>query len=141
MAQARAAVAYATAALEIVDSRIAEWDITFGDTVADNASSGLFVLGRQAVGLGEFTPRDVTMRLYADGELASEGDGAACLGDPLAALLWLARTAREFGDPLRAGQVVLSGALGAMVTARPGHTIRAEISSLGSVTARFAQED
>ncbi|WP_327186120.1 2-keto-4-pentenoate hydratase [Streptomyces sp. NBC_01334] len=137
----RSAVGHAVAALEIVDSRVADWDIAITDTIADNASSGLFVLGRQRVGLGEFTPRDVTMRLYADGELVSEGDGAACLGDPLAALLWLARTAREFGDPLRAGQVVLSGALGPLVPTPPGVTVRAELSGLGSVTATFAPED
>ena len=79
--------------------------------------------------------------LFDGDEQVSSGNGAACLGDPLNALSWLARTARDFGEPLRTGQVVLSGALGAMVTAQPGHTIRAEISSLGSVTARFAQED
>lgn len=134
----RAAVGHAVAALEIVDSRVADWDIAITDTVADNASSGLFVLGRQPVGLDEFEPRDVTMRLYADGELASEGSGAACLGDPLSALLWLARTAREFGDPLRAGQVVLSGALGPLVPTPPGTTVRAEMAGLGSVTATFS---
>ncbi|NEA67193.1 fumarylacetoacetate hydrolase family protein [Streptomyces sp. SID12488] len=134
----RAAVGHAVAALEIVDSRVADWDIAITDTVADNASSGLFVLGGERVGLKEFEPRDVTMRLYADGELASEGTGAACLGDPLAALLWLARTAREFGDPLRAGQVVLSGALGPLVPTPPGSTVRAEMSGLGTVTATFS---
>ncbi|NEC90294.1 2-keto-4-pentenoate hydratase [Streptomyces sp. SID12501] len=134
----RSAVGHAVAALEIVDSRVADWDIAITDTVADNASSGLFVLGGERVGLKEFEPRDVTMRLYADGELASEGTGAACLGDPLAALLWLARTAREFGDPLRAGQVVLSGALGPLVPTPPGSTVRAEMSGLGSVTATFS---
>ncbi|MFI1927969.1 MULTISPECIES: 2-keto-4-pentenoate hydratase [unclassified Streptomyces] len=137
----RSAVGHAVAALEIVDSRVADWDIAITDTVADNASSGVFVLGRQRVGMGEFIPRDVTMRLYADGELVSAGDGAACLGDPLAALLWLARTAREFGDPLRAGQVVLSGALGPLVPTPPGITVRAEMSGLGSVTATFSPLD
>ncbi|MFG3293904.1 2-keto-4-pentenoate hydratase [Streptomyces sp. NPDC048179] len=141
LARVRSAVGHAVAALEIVDSRVAGWDIAITDTVADNASSGLFVLGRQAVGLDEFEPRDVTMRLYADGKLASEGDGTACLGDPLAALLWLARTAREFGDPLRAGQVVLSGALGPLVPTPPGTTVRAELSGLGSVTAAFTPQE
>ncbi|MBK3563039.1 2-keto-4-pentenoate hydratase [Streptomyces sp. MBT62] len=134
----RSAVAYGVAALEIVDSRVADWDIAITDTVADNASSGLFVLGGERVELKAFEPRDVTMRLYADGELASEGNGTACLGDPLAALLWLARTAREFGDPLRAGQVVLSGALGPLVPTPPGVTVRAEMSGLGTVTATFS---
>jgi len=137
----RAAVGHAVAALEIVDSRVADWDIAITDTVADNASSGLFVLGDEQITLKEFEPRDVTMRLYADGALASEGTGAACLGDPLAALLWLARTAREFGDPLRAGQVILSGALGPLVPTPPGTTVRAEMSGLGTVTATFSGKE
>ena len=109
------------------------------DTVADNASSGLYVLAGHRLGLDEFEPRETTMRLYADDVPVSEGTGAACLGDPLNALAWLARTALEFGDPLRAGQVVLSGALGPMVPAPPGTRIRAEISSLGEVTATFSE--
>lgn len=140
-AKVRAAVDYAVAAIEIVDSRIADWDISITDTIADNASSGLFVLGEQRLTLDEFEPRQVTMRLYRDGELASEGTGAACLGDPLAALAWLARTALEFGDPLRAGQIVLSGALGPMVTVPPGCRIRAETSSLGEVAATFSGKE
>ncbi|AOD21165.1 2-keto-4-pentenoate hydratase [Rhodococcus sp. p52] len=140
LATVRAAVGHAVAALEIVDSRVAGWDIKITDTVADNASSGLYVLGSQTLPLDEFEPIDATMRMYVDDELVSEGNGAACLGDPLNALLWLARTAREFGQPLRAGQVVLSGALGPMVPAPPGVTVRAEISSLGTVTARFSSE-
>ncbi|MFF7392974.1 2-keto-4-pentenoate hydratase [Streptomyces scabiei] len=139
-AQVRAAVDYAVAALEIVDSRIADWDITLADTVADNASSGLYVLAERRLTLDEFEPRETTMRMYADDVLVSGGSGAACLGDPLNALAWLARTAREFGEPLRAGQVVLSGALGPMVPAPPGTRIRAEISSLGEVTAAFSEK-
>lgn len=134
----RDAVDYAVAALEIVDSRVAGWDIKITDTVADNASSGLYVLGHRHVALSEFQPVEVTMRMDADGSLVSEGTGAACLGDPLNALLWLARTATDFGAPLRAGQVILSGALGPMVTVTPGTTVRAEISSLGSVSATFS---
>jgi 2-keto-4-pentenoate hydratase len=139
-AQIRAAVDYAVAALEIVDSRIADWDISITDTIADNASSGLFVLGERRLTLEEFEPRAVSMRLYADGELVSEGSGAACLGDPLTALAWLARTSLSFGEPLRAGQVILSGALGPMVPAVPGTRIRAEISSLGQVAAGFSEK-
>jgi 2-keto-4-pentenoate hydratase len=140
-AQIRAAVDTAAAALEIVDSRIAGWDITFGDTVADNASSGLFVLADRRLSLSEFEPVDVSMQMHVDGELVSEGMGSACLGDPLAALAWLARTARDLGDPLRAGQVVLSGALGPMVVASPGATATARISTLGTVTATFSGKD
>ncbi|MEU6261487.1 fumarylacetoacetate hydrolase family protein [Streptomyces sp. NPDC047043] len=133
----RGAVDHARAALEIVDSRIAGWDITITDTVADNASSGLFVLGAEQVTLDGFEPRDATMTMTLDGSEASTGNGAACLGDPLEALLWLARAAREFGEPLRAGQVVLSGALGPLVPVGPGAVVHAEISGLGSVSATF----
>jgi 2-keto-4-pentenoate hydratase len=141
VAQVRAAVAYATAALEIVDSRIAGWDITFGDTVADNASSGLFVLGERRLTLDEFEPVEVQMTLDLDGEHVSTGSGAACLGDPLIALSWLARTARDLGDPLRAGQVVLSGALGPMVATPPGSVVTADLGPLGTVSATFSSKD
>jgi 2-keto-4-pentenoate hydratase len=139
-AQVRGAVAYAVAALEIVDSRVAGWDITFGDTVADNASSGLFVLGEERVSLADFQPVAAIMRMTLDGDVVSEGTGAACLGDPLHALAWLARTARELGDPLRTGQVVLSGALGPMVATPPGSVVTAGISGLGTVSATFSRE-
>ncbi|GHD74230.1 putative hydratase/decarboxylase [Streptomyces mirabilis] len=135
--QIRDAVAYAVPALEIVDSRIAGWDITFGDTVADNGSSALYVLGSATKTMAEFEPVTAAMTLTRGCETVSSGDGAACLGDPLTALAWLARTARQVGDPLRAGQVVLSGALGPMVVAEPGDTFTAEISGLGSVSVRF----
>ncbi|MGX1667971.1 2-keto-4-pentenoate hydratase [Streptomyces sp. NPDC055400] len=136
-AQVRAAVAHAVPALEIVDSRIADWDITFGDTVADNGSSALYVLGAPARPLTEFEPVEAAMTLTRHDETVSSGDGAACLGDPLSALAWLARTAREVGDPLRAGQVVLSGALGPMVPAAAGDAFTADITGLGSVSVRF----
>jgi 2-keto-4-pentenoate hydratase len=137
----RAAVDYAVAALEIVDSRIADWDLTIADTVADNASSGLFVLGDRRLTLEEFEPSAVTMRMYADDTLVSEGNGSACLRDPLNALTWLARTASAYGNPLRAGQVILSGALGPMTAAPPGITIRAEIAPLGEVSATFSSKE
>lgn len=135
----RTTVAYATAALEIVDSRIAAWDISFGDTVADNASSGLFVLGARQLTLEQFTPVEVFMEMTVDGKAASTGRGDACLGDPLNALAWLARTAAEFGDPLRAGDVVLSGALGPMVVVSPGAHVHAEIGVLGTVEVSFTK--
>ena len=136
-ATVRAAVASAHAAVEIVDSRIAGWDIRIADTVADNASSGLFVVSELGVPLGVVEPADVTMTLEVNGQLASSGDGSACLGDPLIALAWLARTAAELGDPLRAGEIVLSGALGPMVDVRPGDRVRVEISGLGAVGVAF----
>jgi 2-keto-4-pentenoate hydratase len=137
-AQVRGAIAHAVAALEIVDSRIADWDISFGDTVADNASSGLFVLGTERRTLDEIEPVEVTMSMSIDGEVVSTGTGSACLGDPLKAVAWLAHQARIFGEPLRAGQVILSGALGPMRPVEPGAVVVAEISGLGAVTARFS---
>ncbi|MFE5598170.1 2-keto-4-pentenoate hydratase [Streptomyces coelicoflavus] len=136
-AQVRAAVAHAVPALEIVDSRIADWDISFGDTVADNGSSALYVLGGPAKPLSQFEPVEAAMTLKRHGETVSNGVGAACLGDPLTALAWLARTALDVGDPLRAGQVVLSGALGPMVPAAADDVFTADITGLGSVSVRF----
>ena len=136
----RSAVDYAVAALEIVDSRIAGWDISLVDTVADNASSGLYVLGAQHRPLAGLDLREVTMTMTAGGEVAAEGTGAACLGDPCAALLWLARTARDYGWPLRAGDLVLSGALGPMVPVTPGTTYAAALDGLGTVRASFRRE-
>jgi 2-keto-4-pentenoate hydratase len=133
-----AATGYAVPALEIVDSRIADWDITFVDTVADNASSGLYVLGEQRVPLDEVDLAAVSMSMSRNGDVVSEGDGAACLGSPLNAALWLARTLAELGDPLRAGDVVLTGALGPMVAAAPGDVFAASVSRLGDVRVRFA---
>jgi 2-keto-4-pentenoate hydratase len=126
-------------AIEVVDSRIAGWDITIVDTVADNASSGMYVLGT--------TPRriaDVDLRLCGAvlehaGEPVSVGAGAACLGNPLHAVAWLATTLAAAGSPLRAGDVVLSGALGPMVPAVAGASYEARISGLGSVRATFSK--
>jgi 2-keto-4-pentenoate hydratase len=136
----RMAVEGAMAALEIVDSRVADWDITYADTVADNASSGLYVISDRLVPLVEAEPVDVAMVLCVNGSTASEGTGRACLGDPLLALLWLARTLRDLGDPLRAGEVVLSGALGPMAAVNPGDVVEAEISGLGPISVTFAKE-
>ncbi|WP_432875370.1 2-keto-4-pentenoate hydratase [Kribbella sp. CA-245084] len=137
-ADVRDAVAFVLPALEIVDSRIADWDISFGDTVADNASSGLFVLGDARTTLADVVPADVRMTMRLDGETVSEGSGRACLGDPLNALAWLARTARALGDPLRQGQLILSGALGPMVAVTSGAKVDAEISGLGRVAVAFS---
>jgi 2-keto-4-pentenoate hydratase len=134
----RECVGYAVAALEIVDSRVRDWDIAITDTVADNASSGMFVLGSTSVRLDDFEPAEAEMRMTKDGSPASSGTGRACLGDPLEALLWLARTARKYGAPLRRGDVVLSGALGPMVAVSAGSRIDAEISGLGQVSASFS---
>ncbi len=135
--QVRDAVGYGVAALEICGSRIADWDISLADTVADNASAGAYVLGTDRRTLAETEPADVVMSMNVNGTEVSTGTGAACLGDPLAAVAWLARTARAFGEPLRAGDVVLSGALGPMHPVSPGDTVTATLSGFGSVTVRF----
>jgi 2-keto-4-pentenoate hydratase len=118
-------------AVEIVDSRIADWKITFADTVADNGSSAFFVLGapKPLAGLDLYT---CGMALELNGEVASIGAGAACLGHPLNAAAWLARTLAAMGEPLRAGDLVLTGALGPMVALKPGDAVRAQIGGLGA---------
>jgi 2-keto-4-pentenoate hydratase len=139
--QIRDAVDWVLPSLEIVDSRIVSWDISFADTVADNASGGLYVLGGRRRRLAEFEPGACRMVMTTDDVITSEGVGADCLGDPLVALRWLAITARDLGSPLRAGQVVLSGALGPMVPIRSGSTFRAEFSGLGDVSVSFGPSD
>jgi 2-keto-4-pentenoate hydratase len=133
------AVAYASPAIEVVDSRVANWDIQISDTVADNASSGVFVLGDAKLPLTDFVPRESEMRMTSNGREVSTGTGAACLGDPLEALRWLAHTSIEFGAPLRAGEVILSGALGPLAPVEAGKTLTASITGLGAVTVTFTQ--
>lgn len=137
-ASVRDAVDQVVAALEIVDSRVAGWDVSLADTVADNASGGGYVLGARRVPLDEVEPAAVGMTMTVDGQVVSTGSGADCLGDPLAALAWLARTAAVLGDPLRAGDLVLSGALGPMSPVAPGARVRAEITGLGTVRTVFS---
>lgn len=131
------AVAFAVPALEIVDSRIAEWNIGIVDTIADNASSGLFVLGTEPSRLDGLDLKLCGMVLEKNGDQVSFGAGIACLGHPLHALGWLARTLAQVGRPLAEGDVVLSGALGPMVAAAPGDRFEARINGLGSVNIRF----
>ena len=135
-----AAVDWVVPAFEIVDSRITDWDISIVDTVADNASSGLFVLGDARRRLDEVDTVAVTMTMSEDDEVVSSGDGAACLGDPVNALVWVAETAAALGRPLRAGEIVLSGALGPMVPMRPGRRYHARIDGLGTVDVRVGGE-
>jgi 2-keto-4-pentenoate hydratase len=135
----RGAVEVALPALEIVDSRIADWRIGFTDTVADNASSGLFVVGSDGRSLDEVEPVEVEMTLSINGEVRSSGNGAACLGDPLEALRWLAVQSARFGDPLRAGQLILSGALGPFVPFAPGDRVEASISGFDTLSVRFSE--
>jgi 2-keto-4-pentenoate hydratase len=129
-----AATAHAVAAIEIVDSRIKDWRITFADTVADNGSSAFFVLGSAGKPLEGLDLRTCGMALELNGRVASLGAGVACLGHPLNAAAWLARTLARMGEGLKAGDIVLTGALGPMVGISPGDRVEATIGGLGSVS-------
>lgn len=139
IADVMAAVDYALPSFEVVGSRIRDWKIGIVDTIADNASSGVFVLGTEARRLHEFDPRLCGAVVEHRGEPVSTGAGAACLGNPLNATLWLARKMAEVGRPLRRGDIVLSGALGPMVNVQPGDAFTLRISGLGSVRALFSE--
>lgn len=130
------ATAFALPALEVVDSRIADWDITLVDTIADNASSAMFVLGSQPVELSAVDVRAVEMSMSINGSEVSTGTGADCLYNPLHAAVWLADTLAALGTPLVAGDIVLTGALGPMAAIEPGDSIIAELIGLGSVSTR-----
>jgi 2-keto-4-pentenoate hydratase len=131
------AIEYALPALEIVGSRIANWNIRITDTIADNASSSAYVLGNSPRRLSEFDLRLCGMVVERRGDPVSVGAGAACLGHPINSVVWLARTMASLGTPLLAGDLVLSGALGPMVGVTPGDIFEARINGLGSVRALF----
>jgi len=131
------AVAYALPAIEVIDSRIADWRIGLLDTVADNASSGGFVLGRVPVPLDGFDPAEVRCVFEHNGETVGTGAGAAVLGSPLNAAAWLANELIGRGVVMEPGQVILTGSVTAAVPVCPGDTVTATFDHLGEVTARF----
>jgi len=131
-------IEYVVTAIEIVDSVIKDWAITIYDTVADNASSALYVLGDQPVGLGALSLSETAMQMHINGQLVSVGAGASSLGHPLRSAYWLARTMAANNQPLRRGEVILSGSLGPMIPARKGDIVDVSISGLGRVGCRFA---
>ncbi len=132
-----ASIDYALPAIEIVGSRIENWNIKICDTIADNASASHYVIGHTPKTLDEFDLVNCKMQMTKNGEIVSEGTGAACLGSPLNALLWLANKMIEVGDPLLAGDLILSGALGPMTNVIAGDHIQTAIEGMGSVSVFF----
>lgn len=138
VAQVMSAIEYVVPALEIIDSRVRDWQIGLLDTVADNASSGGVVLGSRPTALVDQDLRLAGCNLYVNGRIAGTGAGGAVLGSPLTAAVWLINTLGARGVTLRAGQVVLSGSVTAAVSVARGDTVSAQIAGLGTVTTRFA---
>lgn len=137
--QVAAAVKSVHAAIEIVDSRIADWKITFADTVADNGSSAFFVIAKEGKPLDGLDLYTCGMALEVDGAVASLGAGAACLGHPLNAAAWLASTLAARGEPLQAGDILLTGALGPMVALTPGQHVKTIVGGLGSCSFTYGK--
>jgi len=128
---------YVSAAFEIVDSRIVDWNIKLSDTIADNASSGRYVLGQKRLDINEVKLPDVAMKLYKNGQLAGEGTGAAVMGDPCVSVAWLANRLWDYGVVLKAGEVILSGAFSAAPVAAKGDVFTAEYTVFGKIEAVF----
>jgi len=131
------AVEFVVPAIEIVDSRIEDWKIDIVDTIADNASAALYVVGGTPKRLDQIELRQCGMVMQTNNDQVSYGAGTMCMGDPLTAVAWLARTMARVGRPLQAGDTVLSGSLGLMATVKWGQVYEARISGLGSVRAAF----
>lgn len=129
---------YILPSLEIVDSRVKDWKIKLADTIADNASSGLYVLGGKPISADKVDLAQVGMVLSKNGEIINTGVGAAVMGNPANCVAWLANKLSEFDITLRAGEVILSGALSAAVNAEPGDVFTARIAHLGEVSVRFS---
>jgi 2-keto-4-pentenoate hydratase len=134
--QAHAAIAGAVAAMEIVDSRIADWRIKLADTVADLASNGAMATSSRIVPITDIDTRLVGMTLTRNGELIDTGAGAAALGDPVAVVAWLANVLGGDGVALEPGHLIMTGALHAAVPMTPGDVFRAEFDRLGPITVR-----
>ncbi|MCP3733492.1 fumarylacetoacetate hydrolase family protein [Sphingomonas sp. RP10(2022)] len=122
---------------EIVDSRIANWKIGIVDTVADNASCGVFVLGEARVDPRDHDLPALHVTVTKNGAPLSEGYGRAVQGSPAEAVAWLANTLGEYGVTLDAGDVILSGSLVPLEDAKPGDVFEMQLHGVGGCTARF----
>ena len=122
---------------EIVDSRIDDWKIRIEDTVADNASCGVYVLSKNEVDPREYDLPNLHMRIWKNDEFNSEGLGSAVQGNPLTAVAWLANTLGEFNIPFKAGEVILSGSLAPLIPVVAGDRMRLEIDGIGGASCQF----
>lgn len=132
------AIAGALPAVEIVDSRVADWKIKLVDTVSDNASSGLLVVGGRMRKVEDLDLRLLGVVVSRHGEVIDTGAGAAALGNPARCVAWLANKLGSLGSGLKAGDIVLPGAVHKMVAVEPGDVFRADFAHLGGVTVRFS---
>ncbi len=132
-------VAYLTTSIEIVGSRILDWDIKITDTIADNASASHWVLGNEKVKLENVDLINCKMVMKNNDQVVTEGVGSACLGSPLNAVLWLARKMNSLRQPLKAGDIILSGSLGGMINAAPGDNFKVSIEGLGTAGVSFVK--
>jgi len=137
VADVLAATDYVVGAIEIVDSRVRDWKIGLIDTVADNGSSCLYVLGEKQLRPDELSLADECMQLFKNDDWLNAGCGADVLGNPALCVAWLANKLHQYGVVLRKGEVVLSGALSAATPVKPGDRVRAIFNQLGTVTANF----
>lgn len=132
------AIEYALPAAEIIDSRIRDWKIKFEDTVADNGSSAGAVLGERRAPLEDIDLPSVKMEVFKNDEKINEGEGSAVLGNPLKAVVWLAEALHEYGISLKAGEVILAGALTKAEDVKSGDTFKATLDGLGEVEVTFS---
>lgn len=133
-----AATAWVAPCFEIVDSRIQDWKIRIQDTIADNASCGVFVLSDQRTAPGSLDLAGVSMQMWKNEQPCASGLGSAVQGHPAEAVAWLANTLGAFGIPFRAGELILSGSLAALVPAAPGDRFRLHMEGLGGCSIGFS---
>jgi 2-keto-4-pentenoate hydratase len=128
---------YVCASIEIVDTRYSDWKIKLADTISDNGSSALYLLGDKKLKLDEISLTDIEMTLYKNGEVVNKGTGADVLGNPAVSVAWLANKLKEFGVQLNKGDVILSGAISAAPEAFSGDVFECVFSDMGSVKVEF----
>ncbi len=133
LAKALDKIAYAMPCMEIVDSRIKDWKISIYDTIADNASAGFYVIGKEKVAPENVNWESAKMQMWSDGNLVSEGEASQCMGNPLKSFQWLANKMIELRTHLHKGEIILTGALGPMHDLKKNQYLKAEIESVGTV--------